>query len=354
MINFDIKPLSTHLTKDLQKKIDLKIKPLGSLGKLEKIALQIGRIQNTLSPKLKKMTMLVFAGDHGINEEGVSAFPQEVTYQMVKSFLSGGGGISVFTKQHGIDIKVVDAGVKYDFDPHPNIIISKIAKSTKNFLYEPAMTKKQCFSAIEKGAEIVKNIHKNDCNIVGFGEMGVSNTSPSSVILSILCDIPIEDCVGKGGGICHERLSKKRKILKQAINNNKKSKEPLDVLITFGGFEIAMMTGAMLKAAELKMTLVIDGFINTSALLLASRLYPNIIDYCIFSHKSNEKAHINMLKELNVDPLLDLGLRLGEGTGAAISYPLIESAVIFLNEMASYEDGTVSNVIDQIPTESYK
>jgi len=346
MLDFDVTPLPTDITESIQSKIDNKIKPLGSLGKLEKLALQICRIQNTLSPELKKPTMLVFAGDHGINAEGVSVFPQEVTYQMVINFLNGGAGISVFAKQSGMDIKVVDAGVKYNFEPQPNLIIAKIAEGTKNFLHEPAMTKEQCLKAINKGAEILAQIHKEGCNVVGFGEMGISNTSPSSVILSILCDIPIEDCVGRGAGIGDKMLEKKKEVLKKAIENNLKSKEPLDVLTTFGGLEISMLIGAMIKAAELKMVIIIDGFINSSALLLASRLYPNITEYCIFSHKSKEKAHINLLKELGADTILDLDLHLGEGTGAAIAYPIIESAVVFLNNMSSYDDVGVSNVIE--------
>lgn len=346
MLDFNVKHLSDEIVEKLQYKIDNKIKPLHSLGKLEKLALQIGRIQNTLSPELKKPTMLVFAADHGVNEEGVSIFPQEVTYQMVLNFLQGGAGLSVFAKQHGMDIKVVDGGVKYNFTPAEGLIIAKIAEGTKNFVKEPAMTKEQCLKAVYKGAEILEDINKGGCNTVGFGEMGISNTSPSSVIFSILSGIPIEECVGRGAGITDRMFERKKEVLKKALKNNFKSKEPIEVLTTFGGIEIAMLVGAMLKAAELNMVIIIDGFITSSALLLASKICPDVVDYCIFSHKSKEQAHIKLLNELKADPILDLDLHLGEGTGAAIAYPIVESALVFLNNMSSYDDTGVSNVVE--------
>ncbi|OGI20963.1 MAG: nicotinate-nucleotide--dimethylbenzimidazole phosphoribosyltransferase [Candidatus Melainabacteria bacterium RIFOXYA12_FULL_32_12] len=343
MINFDIKPVSEELHAKLQHKIDNKTKPLGALGRLEELALQIGCIQNTLTPELKKPIMLVFAGDHGIATEGVSLYPQEVTYQMVLNFLNGGAGINIFTKQHGIDIKVIDAGVKSDFDPHPNLINVKVANGTNSFLNGPAMTKEQCIEALSKGADIVKTINKEGCNIVGFGEMGIGNTSPATMLLSLLCGIPIKKCTGRGTGLDDEKVRKKREILQQALsNNNLVDKDPFVVLQTFGGFEIAMMTGAMLQAAELDMILLIDGFITTSALLTAAKMNTNILEYCIFTHKSGERGHKIMLEHLGADPLLDIGMRLGEGTGAAVAYPIIESAVRFLNEMASFESANVT------------
>ena len=343
MINFNIKPLSEELLPNLQHKIDYKTKPLGSLGRLEELALQIGCIQNTLTPDLKKPTVLVFAGDHGIATEGVSLFPQEVTYQMVLNFLNGGAGINVFTKQNGIKIKVVDAGVKVDFEPHDDLINAKVAKSTKSFLHEPAMTEKECVEAISKGADIVKAVHKEGCNIVGFGEMGIGNTSSATMLLSLLCDIPIKKCIGRGTGLDDERVRRKREILQEAlINNPVEEKTPFSILKTFGGFEIAMMAGAMMQAAELGMILMIDGFIVTSALLTAAKIYPEILKYCIFTHKSDERGHKIMLEHLGAEPLMDLGMRLGEGTGAAVIYPVIESSVRFLNEMASFESANVS------------
>ena len=350
MLDFKISPvlkaISTDFLANLQKKIDTKTKPVGALGKLEKLALKISCIQNTLTPTLNNPTMIVFAGDHGIAAEGVSLFEPEVTRQMIYNFLNGGAGINVFTRQNGMKIKIVDSGVNYDFDfatETTNFINAKIAKGTKNYLYEPAMTIEQCNEAILKGAEITRSVQKDGCNIIGFGEMGIGNTSSASLILSLLCKIPVKKCVGRGTGLNDERLAKKISILEKAVQNNKIDGSPLSILATFGGFEIAMMTGAMLQAAELGMILMIDGFLATSALLVAAKMHQEILDYCIFAHKSDESAHALMLEHLKADPILDLGLRLGEGTGVAVAYPIINSAVMFLNEMASLEEAHVSN-----------
>lgn len=342
MINFKINPTSTDIIQELQKKIDTRTKPVGSLGKLEKLALQIGRIQNTLSPKLKNPTMLVFAGDHGIAHEPVTPCPQEITWQMVFNFLRGGAGISVFCKQHNFDLKVIDSGVNYDFKEYnDNFINLKMGKETKNFLYEPAMTNKECEEAISRAAKLVREVHANGCNVLGIGEMGIGNTSPATIIMSILCDIPIKNCVGKGAGLTSDGVNLKGKILQQAIENNPIDKTPLSVLATFGGFEVAMMTGAMLQAAELGMVILIDGFIAMASLLVAAKMYPAILDYCIFTHNSEEPGYNLMAKHLNADSILHLNLRLGEGTGAALAYPIIQSALVFLNEMESFESAAV-------------
>lgn len=342
-MEFNIKPVSESLVNDLQHKIDFKTKPHGSLGKLEQIALRIGQIQNTLSPELNNPAILVFAADHGIVEEGVTPFPQEVTYQMVLNFLNGGAGINVFTKQHGINIKVVDSGVKATFNTHPGLINLKIADGTKNFLKQPAMTNDECIMSILKAAKLVNDMYSEGCNIIGFGEMGIGNTSSSAVIMSLLTNIPLNYCVGRGAGLNDENLNKKKEILAKALENNNTDGTPLSVLATFGGFEIAMMTGAMLKAAELGMILLIDGFIATVSLLVASKISDDILDYCIFTHQSDEQGHKLLLEYLNVEPVLNLNLRLGEGTGVAIAYPIIVSAISFLNEMASFDSAGVSN-----------
>jgi nicotinate-nucleotide--dimethylbenzimidazole phosphoribosyltransferase len=340
----NIKPINKDIVARLQHKVDNKTKPHGALGKLEKIAIQIGSIQNTLEPKLTKPTIVVFAGDHGIVKEGVSPYPQEVTYQMVFNFLQGGAGINVFAKQHDIEIKVVDAGVNFNFETHPNLINAKVDAGTKSYLSEPAMTETQCYESINKGANIVDEIHKADCNIIGFGEMGIGNTSSAAILMSLLCNIPLENCIGRGTGLDNNGLQKKKDILKSAIaNQNHFDKSPINILKTFGGFEIAMMCGAMLKAAELEMIVMIDGFIATSALLVASKINKNVLDYCVFAHQSNEQGHYLMLEHLNAEPLLSLDMRLGEGTGVAVAYPMIESAVNFLNQMASFESAGVSN-----------
>ena len=345
MKEFTIKPISLEITSHLKSKIDLKTKPLGALGRLEEIALKIGTIENTLTPKLNAPTIIVFAGDHGISSEGVSPYPQEVTYQMVLNFLNGGAAICVFSKQNGINLKIVDAGVNHDFLIPSSLINAKIAKGTKNFLKTPAMTKEQCENALLKGASIVKKVIEEGSNIIGFGEMGIGNTSSASIIMSRLCSIPIEKCVGRGAGLDDSSLKKKMGILKQAIQKNShhfRENNPISILTTFGGFEISMICGGMLQAAELGVIILIDGFIATSALLVASKLYPTILDYCIFCHESDESGHGMMLKYLKAEPLLHLKMRLGEGTGAAIAYPLIKSAVSFLNEMASFDEANVS------------
>jgi len=324
-------------------KINNKTKPPGSLGMLERIALQIGCIQDTLSPSLNNPTIVVFAGDHGIVKEGVSPFPQEVTYQMVFNFLQGGAGINVFTRQNNIAIKVVDAGVNFNFDPHPDLIHAKIDHGTKSYLNEPAMTTAQCNAAIEKGGVIVQEIFTAGCNVIGFGEMGIGNTSSAAIIMSLLCNLPLEECIGRGTGLNDAGLEKKKAILKQAIANHSFDNTPLNVLTTFGGFEIAMMCGAMLKAAELKMIILIDGFIATAALLVAKGINKQVPDYCIFCHQSGEQGHALMLEHLKAAPLLHLGMRLGEGTGTAVAYPIIQAAVNFLNQMASFESAGVSN-----------
>jgi nicotinate-nucleotide--dimethylbenzimidazole phosphoribosyltransferase len=344
MAIFNITPVNKDIAAALQHKIDNKTKPLGSLGQLEKVALQIGAIQQTLSPVLKHPAIVVFAGDHGIAREGVSPFPQEVTYQMVFNFLQGGAGINVFARQNGIQIKVVDAGVNFDFNQHPELIHAKVGMGTKSYLHEPAMTRAECEETIDKGAAIVKEIQQSGCNVIGFGEMGISNTSSAAIIMSLLCDIPLEQCIGRGTGLDDEGLIRKRVILAEAmVRHNSIEKTPLNILSTFGGFEIAMMCGAMLQAASDGMIILVDGFITSAALLIASKINAHVLDYCIFTHQSNEQGHYLMLAHLKAVPLLSLGMRLGEGTGAAVAYPVIQAAVNFLNEMASFESAGVSN-----------
>jgi nicotinate-nucleotide--dimethylbenzimidazole phosphoribosyltransferase len=343
MTTFQISPLGDTLKYALQSKIDQKTKPLGALGRLEEIALQIGLIQHTLSPQLNKPAMLVFAGDHGIATSGVSPYPQAVTTQMVLNFLNGGAGINVFAKQNNMQLRVIDAGVNHQFEANSNLIDAKIAKGTANFLHAPAMTQSQCEQALTRGAALALQEIAAGSNVLGFGEMGIANTSSASCLMSVLCDLPIEDCVGRGTGLDDAGLAKKTKILTQAIQHHAlQSPTPMQVLATFGGFEIAMMAGAMLGAAEQKALLLIDGFIATAALLAASKLQPNILQYCVFAHCSNETPHRKLLDCLGAKPLLDLNMRLGEGTGAALAYPLMQAAVNFLNEMASFESAGIS------------
>lgn len=331
------------LKQALIQKINQKTKPQGALGALEVIALQIGLIQNTLSPALSNPTMLVFAGDHGVVEAGVSPYPQAVTAQMVLNFLQGGAAINVFARQHNMQLRVVDAGVNHTFDTHPDLIHAKVGFGTRNFLQEPAMTLAQCEQALASGVELARKEISMGANVLGFGEMGIGNTSAASCLMSVLCGLPIEQCVGRGTGFDDAGLARKTTILKQALaQHSLEDGNAMQALATFGGFEIAMMAGAMLGAAEQNTVLLIDGFIATSALLAAYRLQPDILHYCIFTHCSGEAGHRQLLAHLNAAPLLDAGLRLGEGTGAALAYPLVQAAVNFLNEMASFESAGVS------------
>ncbi len=340
----NISALDKKLTYALQEKIDFKTKPIGSLGTLEKIALQIGLIQNTTTPVLSKPTILVFAGDHGIAKTNkVSPYPQKVTQQMVLNFLNGGAAINVFCNQNNINLKIIDAGVNGNFNDSSSLINAKIAKGTNDYSIGKAMTNEQCLDAVQKGKDIVKKVYSEGTNIIGFGEMGIGNTSSASLLMSYFTNTPIEDCIGRGTGLNDEGLHTKIKTLTAVFNLHKNNiKTPLDALATFGGFEIAMLCGAMLEAASLKMTLLIDGFIVTSSLLTSKKLETNILEYCIFSHTSNEKGHTAMLNYLKVEPLLNLGLRLGEGTGCAVSYPIIEASVNFLNNMATFKSAHIS------------
>lgn len=346
MLTFDIPPLDYRLMPEIKARIDNKTKPLGALGRLEEIALKVGLVQSTLTPRLTRPVILVFAGDHGVVEEGVSPFPQAVTRQMVQNFLTGGAAINIFARQNGIDLRIVDAGVNHAFDPHPALVDAKVGMGTQNFLKSQAMTEEQCQQAMTKGAQLAQAEIRAGSNVLGFGEMGIGNTSAAAALMSVLCDLPLEQCVGRGAGHDDAGLSRKLATLQQAVEYHAcKREDPLQALARLGGFEIAMMAGAMLAAAERKTLLLIDGFIATSALLVASCITPAVLDYCLFSHCSDESGHALMLRQLKAEPLLDLGLRLGEGTGAALAYPLVQAAVNFLNEMASFESASVSRKV---------
>jgi nicotinate-nucleotide--dimethylbenzimidazole phosphoribosyltransferase len=340
-LDFVIRPRPETLRLLLQTKIDKKTKPLGALGQLESLALQIGLCQNTLTPRLNNPCILIFAGDHGIVESGVSAYPQIVTAQMVANFLSGGAAISVFARQHHLELLIVDAGVNADLASHPKLIAAKMGKGTLNFLRHPAMTPETCRQAMQAGAELVLQRYDKGCNCIGFGEMGIGNTSSAALLMHCLTAIPLAQCVGRGTGLNDDQLQNKLVVLQQALNQHNGLTEPLEVLATFGGFEIAMMVGAYLKAAECSMLIMVDGFIASTALLVASKLYPQVPDYCVFSHVSNEQGHHALLDQFNAKPLLNMDLRLGEGSGIALAYPLLQSAVLFLNEMATFAEAGV-------------
>ncbi|TDO01194.1 nicotinate-nucleotide--dimethylbenzimidazole phosphoribosyltransferase [Sunxiuqinia elliptica] len=334
--------MTINLKDQLQHKIDLKTKPLGALGQLEAIALQLGMIQNTLSPELKNPSLLVFAADHGIADEGVSPYPKDVTWQMVMNFCSGGAAINVFCKQNGIGIKVIDAGVDYDFPADLPIVNAKIARGSRNMLKEPAMTVEECRLAMKRGAEFVQKEAEAGSNTIAFGEMGIGNTSPSSLLMHRFLNLPIEECTGKGAGMKGDKLDYKTTVLR-TISKKYDPETTIETLATFGGLEIAMMVGAILEAHKQGMVILIDGFIATAATVTAIQFNESVRDNCLFCHASEERGHQLMLEYLHAKPVLSLGMRLGEGSGAAVAYPVIKAAATFLNEMASFEDAGVSN-----------
>ena len=330
------------LAAELQQRIDTKTKPLGALGRLETLALQIGLIQQSLAPRLSKPHMLVFAGDHGAARAGVSAYPQDVTWQMVENFLAGGAAINVFARQVGMDLSVVDAGVARDFGGRPGMIDAKVAPGTANYLEMPAMDGAQRDIAIARGRALARELAGQGCNVIGFGEMGIGNTASASLLTHCLTCAGLDTVIGRGTGLDDAGLARKRQLLARAVARGGRTGDPLEALAQYGGFEIAMMAGAMLGAAEAGMLLLIDGFIVTSALLVAHALCPAILDYSVFAHRSQEPGHTVQLTHFNIEPLVQLDLRLGEGTGAALVYPLVQAAVNFLNEMASFESAGVS------------
>ena len=329
-------------SKLLQEKIDGKTKPVGALGTLETLAFQMATVFETLHPKILNPNIVVFAADHGIANHGVSAYPQDVTRQMVGNFLEGGAAINVFCKQNDIQLSIVDSGVNYDFPTNANLINAKIAKGTQSFLHAPAMSETELQLCFEKGKSIVEDIANTGSNCIGFGEMGIGNTSTASVLMSLLTGFSIEECVGRGTGVENEKLLQKQNLLKKAISNYSGQADLKEQLAYFGGFEIIQMASGMLTAFENKMLILVDGFICSVAFLIASKMNPSIIKNAIFCHCSAEQAHQKLLQYLNAKPILNLDLRLGEGTGCAIAFPILKSAEAFLNEMASFESAGVS------------
>ncbi|OJU45485.1 MAG: nicotinate-nucleotide--dimethylbenzimidazole phosphoribosyltransferase [Bacteroidales bacterium 45-6] len=344
---FNIASPEKRIVPFLQEKIDNLTKPKGSLGRLEELALQIGTIQQTLTPTLTKPQHIIFGGDHGIVVEGVSYSPAEVTPQMVFNFMEGGAGINFLTRQHGFGIKVVDSGINYDFTGLEGRLIDlKVGKGTRNYLHEAAMTREEYELCLERGASVVDQCHEEGSNIVSFGEMGIGNTSSSSMWMTCLTGIDLEKCVGAGSGFDSEGVKRKYNILKQSLDNYKGDGSVEDVLSYFGGYEMVMAVGGMLRAAELKMVILIDGFIMTNCVLAASKLYPEVLEYCIFGHQGDEIGHKLVLDYLCAKPLLFFDLRLGEGTGAVCAYPLVESAVRMINEMSTFKHAKVTKYFE--------
>ena len=346
---FNIEKPLEDLRPVIQDKIDNLNKPKGSLGMLEELAMQACMIQQTLSPSLAHPCHLLLGGDHGIEREGVSISPREVTWQQMINFTRGGGGVNMFCRQHAFKLRVVDVGVDYDFAAAPGIIDRKIARGTRNFLHQPAMSEEEFNKAINVGASLVDDCVAEGCRVISIGEMGIGNTSPSSIWMSILLNIPLDECIGAGAGLDSPGIRHKQEILAKAVAQWKTWAAANSSLFTlhsslqyFGGFEMIAAIGAMLRAAEQHLIILVDGFIMTACALAASRLYPEAQSYMVFGHCGDESGHRRMLNAMGAKPLLSLGLRLGEGTGALCAFPIIDSAVRMINEMNNFNTAHIT------------
>ena len=338
------------LTQALQHKLDRKTKPQGSLGRLEALALQLGQILGTSSPELHDPQMVVFAGDHGLVAQGVSAFPSDVSWQMVENFLAGGAAVSVLARQHQIALTVVDCGVNHDFlaglpegTGRPGLLVRKVQGGeggTADASIQAAMTPSQCLQALHNGRGVVQGLPGN---VLLLGEMGIGNTSAASLLLARLAGLDIELCTGAGTGLDGPAVARKARVLRQVLDRHAHATSPMAALAALGGYEIATMVGAVLQAAQERRVVVVDGFIASAAVLVAHALQPAVLQRCVFAHRSGERGHEFMLQHLGVQALLDLGLRLGEGSGAALAWPLLPAACAILRDMASFESAGVSD-----------
>jgi nicotinate-nucleotide--dimethylbenzimidazole phosphoribosyltransferase len=337
-----IQPVNKENGKKVAEYIDTLTKPVGSLGRLEEIAIQLGEITGEAFPEVSPAGVIVFAADHGIVKEGVSAYPQEVTAQMVHNFVNGGAGINVFSRQIGAKLEIVDVGVATDLNVN-GVVNKKVRYGTGNFLVEDAMTRAEAEQALTVGYERAVNMFEQGAKCLIVGEMGIGNTTASSAILAVLSGRDVVDLVGSGTGIAPEQIKHKQAVIRQAIKARQPDpNDPLDVLGKVGGLEIAAMTGAMLAAAANCIPILVDGFICTVAALLAARISLHARDYMIIGHRSVEIGHDLAISMLGKKPLLDLGLRLGEGTGAAVAFPILQSAVLMLREMATFASAGIS------------
>jgi nicotinate-nucleotide--dimethylbenzimidazole phosphoribosyltransferase len=322
--------------------VDVLTKPLGALGRLEPLAVNICAVQGTLRPAIKSPVAIVFAADHGIADRGVSAYPRAVTAQMVQNFLAGGAAISVLARLQAMDLWVVDAGVDGDCGTHRRLVNAKVRGGTRDFVSEAAMTADECRTALLAGKRILEQVAVPDTNAVVLGEMGIGNTAASALLMHRLIGLPLAECVGRGTGLDDAGLERKRAILAEASRRVARA-EPLELLSEFGGYEIAMLVGAVLAAAARRMLIVVDGFTVTVAVALAARLDRGVLDYCVFGHCSAEHAHRALLQHLEAQPLLDVGMRLGEGTGAAVALSVVRAALALFTDMATFESAGVSN-----------
>jgi nicotinate-nucleotide--dimethylbenzimidazole phosphoribosyltransferase len=339
-----IKPVNTELLAQAQTKLDNKTKPPGSLGRLEEFARRVAAISGSLEPDTSKKVIFTFAGDHGIVEEGVSLYPKEVTAQMVYNFLAGGAGVNVLARHVGAEVRVVDVGVDHDFENAAGMIHRKVALGTRNFAKGPAMTRDETLAAMQVGIDLADQCKCEGVGLVGTGEMGIGNTSPSSAIIAAISGLSVRELTHRGTGINDAALEHKIRVIEQGLTLNKPhGTDPLDVLTKVGGLEIAAIAGLVLGCAANSIPVVIDGFISTAGALIASEMHPNVRDYIFAAHQSVEIGHSFMLERINVRPILDLNFRLGEGTGAALAMGLIDAGVKVLKEMATFEEAGVSH-----------
>lgn len=341
----EIPALDKTATTAIQQLIDLKTKPAGALGKLEALALQLALIQNKSPLSLNKPVLLIFAGDHGINVHGVSIAPSAVTQQMVRNFLTGGAAANCFCRSNGIELAVIDAGILSALPDAPGLIQQSLGSGTADFSQRPAMTLAQVDAGLALGRHIARQHILAGCDLLLLGEMGIANTSSAAALLAAATGLPVETCVGRGTGISDTQFELKLSLIKQALERPY-AKDPVSILAEFGGFELVQLCGAILGAAALQTPVLIDGFIVSMAALLACQIAPNCRDYLIFAHQGAEAGHKAVLNALNAIPLLDLALRLGEGTGAALAVPLLRAAISFYNDMASFADAGVTQVVD--------
>lgn len=345
MKQFAIQSVDQTIKPKIQAKIDNLNKPKGSLGRLEELAMQICLIQQSLEPSLAHPCHLLLGGDHGIEREGVSVSPRCVTWQQMINFTHGGGGVNMFCRQHGFKLRIVDVGVDYDLSGVDGIINRKIARGTRNFLHEPAMTSDEFDRAIEIGSDLVDDCISEGCRVLCIGEMGIANTSPSSIWMHLFTGIPLDECIGAGAGLDAPGIRHKYEVLSNALANYQATtphQSPITHIRHFGGFEMTAAIGAMLKAAEKHLVILIDGFIMSACALAAIQLYPAAQDYMIFTHCGDESGHKRMLDAMGANALLHLGLRLGEGTGALCAFPIVDSAVRMMNEMNNFENANIT------------
>lgn len=347
MKTFEIKPTDNSLLTAIHQKIDALNKPKGSLGRLEELAAQICLIQQTLTPSLHHPCHLLLGADHGIEREGISVSPREVTWQQMVNFTRGGGGVNMFCRQHGFTLRIIDVGVDHDLSQVDGILHRKIAPGTRNFLHEPAMTAAEMDRAISTGSSLVDDCAAEGCQIISLGEMGIGNTSPSSIWMHLFGGIPLDECIGAGAGLNADGIRHKRKVLHEALRHFRELPSPTSAadewpIRYFGGFEMVTAIGAMLRAAEQHLVILIDGFIMTACAMAAIRLHPAVRDYMIFAHQGDESGHRKMLQAIGAQPLLSLGLRLGEGTGALCAFPIVDSAVRMVNEMNTFDDANIT------------